>query len=420
MRIALVHYRYFPGDGPERYFFNIKEILEKEGHVTAPFSIHNSRNLPAPGWDRFFLDSIDDEVHYGDKTSLGPVKAVRSLSRMFWSGEARRKFSDFLDTFKPDVVYIMQYHNKISPSIIGAARRRGIPVVHRISDFQYMCPNALLYTNGHLCESCLEGRSLDCVRNRCVHGSLAMSVMKLGAKKLHDAMGITRKIDAFVVPSSFTVGKLNRYGIPAGKLHHIPTFYNTRMHPGDSPFKADEPYFLYIGRIAEQKGMWTLVKAFASAGIPLKIIGTSADGLDRRLKDYLKGRPHKIEFLGFMSFENIAPYLQGCVATVVPSEWYDNFPNTILESFAFGKPVIASRLGSLLETVEDGSTGLTFTPGSPDELAAAARRLLDNPLLVEKMGREAVRRIETIYSPMVHYNSLIALFNSLTQNRARR
>lgn len=411
MKIALVHYRYFPGDGPERYFFNIKEILEKNGHVTAPFSIHNSRNLPEPRYSRYFLDAVDDEVHFGDKTKLSPAKAVKSLTRMFWSTEARRKVGAFLDDFQPDVVYIMQYHNKISPSILGAARKRGIPVVHRISDFQYMCPNALFFSKGKVCEECLSGNPMVCVKNRCVHGSAAMSAMKLGAKMLHDRLGVTDRIDAFVVPSSFTLGKLAQYGIPAEKLHHIPTFYNG-VHPEGTDISY-EPYFLYIGRIAEQKGMWTLIKSFAKSGLPLKIIGTSADGLENQLKKYLAGHNHRIEFLGFMPFERMVPYLRSCLATIVPSEWYDNFPNVILESFAFSKPVIASRIGSLLETVEHGVTGLTFTPGDPDALTRAATEIAENPALAVKMGGEAAARIDTLYSPQTHYSSLIALFSSL-------
>lgn len=418
MRIALVHYRYFHGDGPERYFFNIKEILEKNGHVTAPFSIKNSRNLPAGEYERFFLDSIDDEVHYGDKTSLSPSKALKSVTRMYWSAEARRKFAAFLDHFKPDVVYIMQYHNKISPSILGPARRRGIPVVHRISDFQYVCPNALLYTRSHLCEQCLTGNPLKCVADRCVHNSLPMSVLKLGAKKLHDIMHVTGKIDAFVVPSLFTLGKLSQYGIPEEKLFHIPTFYNG-PRPSQPLRASAEPYFLYIGRIAEQKGMWTLVKAFAKTGLPLKIIGTSADNLEQRLKQYLAGRNHRIEFLGFMPFDKMVPWLTGCIATVVPSEWYDNFPNSILESFAFGKPVIASNLGSLLETVKNRVTGLTFNPGDSDDLARATLEIAGNSGLTSQTGANASATIDTIYSPQAHYTALITVFKNLIDAKKR-
>lgn len=411
MKIALVHYRFFQGDGPERYFFNIKDILEQNGHSVAPFSIHNSRNEPSP-YSRFFLSDVDDEVHYGDGGHrMSPTKVVKSFSRMYYSPEARHKFGQFLDEVKPDLVYILQYHNKISPSILFQARRRGIPIVHRISDFQYMCPNALFFTDGHICEDCLNGHSWSCVRHRCVHGSRIMSALKLGAKKLHDAMGVKKMIDAFVVPSSFTLGKLAQWGIEPQRLHHIPTFYNPK---GNRAGAIDyKPYFVYMGRIAEQKGVRTLIKAFAGSGMSLKIIGTSADGLIDELKASLNGVRHDIEFLGYLPFEQIVPYLENCTATIVPSEWYDNFPNVILESFGYSKPVIASALGSLLETVGRNEAGLTFPAGNPDALRAAARQLIENPDLARRLGQAGKHLVETEYSPQTHYRRLIDLFTSL-------
>lgn len=415
MRIALVHYRFFQGDGPERYFFNIKEILEKNGHLVAPFSIHNSRNEESE-YSRFFLSDVDDEVHFGDcDKNIGPGKVIKSFARMYYSPEARRRFSSFLDEVKPDLIYILQYHNKISPSILGPARRRGIPVVHRISDFQYMCPNALFFTDGHICEDCLHGRSLSCIRHRCVHGSVIYSALKLGAKKFHDAMGVKNKIDAFVVPSSFTLGKLAEWGIPEKRLHHIPTFYNPK---GIVPDKVDyKPFFVYMGRIAEQKGVRTLVKAFMGSGMSLKVIGTSADGLIDELKSMTGSSGSDIEFLGYLPFDRIVPYLENCLATIVPSEWYDNFPNVILESFGYAKPVIASGLGSLLETVGDNSAGITFTAGDAGALRSAARCLLDNPDLARQMGQRGRQLVATEYSPELHYRRLMSLFESLVKKK---
>lgn len=411
MKIAIVHYRFFEGDGPERYLFNIKEILEREGHVTAVFSVANSRNLPSP-YSRYFISSVGDDVYF-DGSRMTPWRIVKSFARMYWSPEARRKFSDFLDDFKPDVVYALQYHNKISPSFIGAARKRCIPVVHRISDFQYMCPSALFFSHGRVCEDCLKGRSWSCVRQRCVHGSLAQSLVKLGAKKFHDKIGVTRMVDAFVVPSGFTLKKLEEYGIAPSKLNHIPTFFNPRerVEEGDVTYGD---YFVYVGRISEQKGLRTLVEAFADTDMKLKIIGTSADSLADELKRSLDGRSHRIEFLGYKPFGEIAPYLRGCRATIVPSEWYDNFPNSVLESFGYGKAVIASRIGSLTEMVGDGATGLTFTPGDSADLRRAARRLLDDEPLARRLGQAALKRSREEYSPETHYERLIDLLGRVT------
>lgn len=416
MKIALVNYRYFISGGPERYYFNIKDILESKGHTVIPFSIKGPKNFETE-YSRYFLESVDDEEYFANtKRSTGTV--IKSFTRMFWSREASRKFRQLLLDTRPEVVYIMQYHNKISPSIIHTAYKLGIPVVHRISDFQYMCPNALFYNDRTgVCEDCLNGKWMSCVRNKCVHGSTVLSAIKTAAKYFHEAIGVTRHIDAFVVPSSFTLGKLQQYGIPAEKLIHIPTFFNTNC---DIPEPSYRPFFLYIGRIEKQKGLATLIKAFEGTDMNLKIIGFSNDGYEEELKASLNDKNHNIEFLGRMTFDEIAPYLSTCLATVVPSEWYDNFPNVILESFAYSKPVIATDFGSMKELVENNITGYTFPYSDADALRAHARHMLDNPYEAQRMGAEARRRIDTEYSPDTHYNALMQVLNTLqTKNQAR-
>lgn len=413
MKIILVNYRYFISGGPERYFFNIKEVLESHGHEVIPFSIKGSRNFPNP-YDRYFLDPVDDEVYFA-QSKKSPKVILKSFNRMFWSPEAKRKFGQLLKDEKPDLVYIMQMHNKISPSIVSAARKAGVPVVHRISDFQYMCPNALFYNDRKgVCEDCLKGKRFSCVKNKCVLGSSVYSAIKAGAKLLHDKMHIARKIDAFVVPSSFTMGKLTEYGIEQSKLNHIPTFFNLKE---ENPDVTYEPFILFVGRIEKQKGLMTLVKAFAGTDMKLKIIGFSNDGYQDELTDYLKDKNHNIEFLGKMTFEEIVPYLKSCRACVVPSEWYDNFPNVILESFAYKKSVVATDFGSLPELVINGKTGLTFPYADSEALAAACRHLLDDKEDARRMGENAFELLNEKYLARQHYDALMKLFGSLTANK---
>ena len=410
MKIALVNYRYFISGGPERYYFNIKEILERNGHVVIPFSVKSSRNFPND-YEKYFLDIVDDEVYFAQSNKKNMKVILKSLTRMFYSFEARRKFRQLLTDTKPDLVYIMQYHNKISPSIIDAAKYLGIPVIHRISDFQYMCPNALFYNDVKgVCEECLNGNRWNCVRNKCVLNSTLYSAIKLGAKMLHDAMHITRKIDAFVVPSSFTLGKLGEYGVPQQKLNHIPTFFNLKE---ENPQVEYNPFVLFVGRIEKQKGLMTLVKAFENTGYNLKIIGFSNDGYEDELKAYLNGRQHHIEFLGKMNFEQIVPYLKSCLCTVVPSEWYDNFPNVILESFAYKKAVVATDFGSLSELVRDGETGLTFKYKDVEDFRSKITYLFANPTEAKAMGHNGFHEIMTYYSPAEHYGRLMELFNHI-------
>lgn len=417
MKIVLVNYRYFISGGPERYYFNVKELLEQKGHDVIPFSIKGSRNFPAGDYEKYFLDIVDDEVYFAKNKKKSIRVIMKSFSRMFYSLEARRKFGQLLDDTQPDVVYIMQFHNKMSPSIIDAAKTRDIPVVHRISDFQYMCPNALFYNERTgVCEDCLKGMRLSCIRKKCVLNSPVYSAIKMAAKWFHDITGVARMIDAFVVPSAFTVKKLEEYGIPQRKMHHIPTFFNLK---DTNPEVEYRPFVLYIGRIEKQKGLMTLVKAFESTDYELKIIGFSNDGYEDELKAYLQKKQHHIEFLGRMTFDEMVPYLKSCRCTVVPSEWYDNFPNVILESFANKKAVIATDFGSLPELVHYGMTGLTFKYADVRDLQVKVDYMLQHPDEAQAMGEKAFLAIVEKYSPERHYQQLRTLFESTTASKNR-
>lgn len=409
MKIILVNYRYFISGGPERYYFNIKEILEKNGHEVIPFSVKSSRNFPN-GYEKYFLDIVDDEVYFAQAKKKTPKMILKSFTRMFYSFEAKNKMKQLIRDTQPDLVYIMQMHNKISPSIVDAAREMKVPVVHRISDFQYMCPNALFYNDRiGVCEDCLKGRRFSCVKYKCVLNSPVYSGIKMMAKWLHDTMKVHKRIDAFVVPSEFTLGKLNEYSIPMEKLNHIPTFFNLKEI---NPKVEYKPFVLFVGRIEKQKGLMTLVKAFETLPYELKIIGFSNDGYEDELKSYL-GKRDNIQFLGRKNFEEIVPYLKSCLCTTVPSEWYDNFPNVVLESYAYKKAVIATDFGSLQYMVEEGYTGLKFKYADLDEFRKKITYMFEHPEEAKVMGENGYKLIESKYSPETHYQSLMRVFDKV-------
>lgn len=365
-----------------------------------------------PELEKYFLDIVDDEVYFAQsakkKKSLKLI--IKSFTRMFYSIEAKRKMKQLIIDEKPDLIYIIQMHNKISPSIVDAARKMKIPVIHRISDFQYMCPNALFYNDYKgVCEECLKGNRIACVKNKCVLDSRVYSSIKMMAKWLHDVMNVHKRIDAFVVPSEFTYKKLHEYGIPYEKLNHIPTFFYLKEI---NPKVTYDPYILYVGRLEKQKGLMTLVKAFKDLPYKLKIIGFSNDGYEEELKAYV-GESKNMEFLGRMDFEQITPYLKSCLCTVVPSEWYDNFPNSLIESYAFKKAVVATDFGSLQYMVKDGDTGLKFKYRDVDDLKLKIKYMFENPEEAKRMGRNGYHLIETLYSPQTHYKQLMEVFRKV-------
>ncbi len=410
LKIVLVNYRYFISGGPERYYFNIKEVLENHEHIVIPFSIKGNQNLPTT-YDHYFLSKVDDEVYFSQYKKT-PVTVFKSFTRMFYSFEAKRKFRNLLIKEKPDIVYIMQYHNKISPSIIDAAKELNIPVVHRISDFQYICANALFHNETvGVCEKCLTGSKWNAVRYKCVLHSRLYSFVKIAAQKLYEILKITEKIDAFIVPSAFTISKLLQYGISPEKLNLVPTFFNHHFIDNKTEIVYNS-FALYVGRIEKQKGLLTLIKAFENTNHQLKIIGFSNDGYEDYLKEYSSDMKN-IEFLGRKKFEEIIPFLSSCQFSIVPSEIYDNFPNAVIESYAFQKPVIASNIGSLKELILDNKTGLLFETGNFRDLSAKIELLFSNPELCTSMGKNAIKYLEDSLSEDSHYLKLMAVFNKL-------
>jgi glycosyltransferase involved in cell wall biosynthesis len=421
MKIIVVNYRYFISGGPERYLFNIKELLEKRGHTVIPFSVKSSHNKPTE-YEKYFLNPIGEgkEVYFREYKKTDLRTMLKTFARMFYSFEAKKKLGRLIKDVKPDLVYVLHYQNKISASIFDAASKHRIPVVHRVSDFGQICANGIFYRarKKDICERCLTGSKVNAVINKCVYDSYIYSSVKAASLQLQRFLGLTKKISAFVVPSKFTISKLKVFGFPAEKLHHIPTFFNFQSIKEGIQI-SNEPFALFVGRVEEEKGLMTLLKAFENTNYSLKIIGSSSSGYDLVLKQYLEGKTHRVEFLGQKQFDEIQTYLSSCAFTVMPTEVYDNFPNTILESYAFRKCVIATDTGSLKEIVIDNETGLLFPIKNVDVLKSRVHYLFNNPAVCVELGDKAFKRLNEEYSADQHYRSLMGLFSATIENYRR-
>jgi len=415
MKIVIVNLRYFISGGPERYLFNIKEVLESNGHEVIPFSVKHNLNEKSD-FSSYFLDQIGtgDEVYFDKyrKTNLNDI--AKLFGRMFYSFEAKTKLSKLIKASKPDLVYVLCYQNKISPSIIDAAKKFNLPVVIRISDFSLICAANILYLskNQEICEKCLINGKHNLIINKCFHNSYIYSSLKFFAYQLHDILNIYNKVDALVAPSFFTKTKFIQAGIPEGKLSHIPTFFNFDQKERAIDYKK---FALYFGRIEPEKGIKTMVDAFIDTEYQLKIIGFSATNYENHLVDYLKDKKHNISFLGKLDFIDIIPFLQQCSFTIVPSECYDNFPNVILESFAFKKAVIATNIGSLKELVVNEETGLLFEYKNSGDLKNKVKVLFNDIHKTKYLGENAFNKLNTEFSKEKHYEHLIQIFTSLVK-----
>lgn len=409
MRILLVNYRYFISGGPEKYMFNIKKILEDHGHEVVPFSIHSSKNVETE-YSRYFVEPLGNrDAVYFSEIKKTPKSILQMVSRSVYSVEVKKAIQREIKDIKPDIVYIIHFVNKLSPSVITGAKELGIPVVLRLSDYFLLCPRFDFMSQKKICEDCLTKGYKTCIKKKCVQGSRAASLVRVFSMKVHKFLRIYDKVDAFISPSMFLRNKLVINGFPSEKIYCIPTFTISKSIFSEPQLGT---YGLYLGRITEEKGVETAILAYESMpDKKLKIMGDDTTEEAIRLKEYVKQRGlGNIEFLGFKSGIELEEVIKKARFTLIPSIWYDNLPNTALESFQYSKPVIASNIGSLPELVLDGYNGYLFEPGNANDLKKKIE-MIDDDVKIKELGTNSRKRLEECFEPLTHFNSLMNVFN---------
>lgn len=362
MKILQVNKFWRVRGGSERYVFELSRMLTDRGHEIIPFAMQDPANEPSR-YAALFVSPVE----LSDPYRMPLWKRMGTAKRILHSREAASRISSLSDLSQPDIAHLHNIYHHLSPSILKPLVDRGIGTVMTIHDYKLLCPALRFYNNGMVCEKCRPMHYASCVLGRCVHGSRAASALCAVEMFYHDATkAYTGRIDRFIAPSRFVAGKLLDRGLPPEQVTVIPNFIDPeRWIPGDS---GDGDYVLFSGRLSNEKGVETLVRAMAGLPeIPLKIAGsgmleTSARQLARELG------AGNIEFTGFKSEKEVLRLVRDSRFICTPSEWYENAPMTVLEAFACGKPAVASRIGGIPEIVREGQTGLLAEPGDTESL----------------------------------------------------
>lgn len=418
MRILLINYRYFISGGPERYLFNVKEMLEQEGHEVIPFSVKSKRNVSTE-YEKYFAEPMggQDEAYF-DNAKRTPKFALDVISRLFYSFHVKRRLKKLIDDTQPDVAYILHHYNKLSPSVIDACKDKGLKVYVRLSDFFLLCPQAHFLRHGTVCERCLENGLHEAVSGRCVKNSVIGSTLKASSLYLHTKiMKCYTRVDGFVCTTKFMKERMQKAGWSGSRLHVVPTFMsdNEAINRVESPRIADK-YILYFGRFAHEKGLDLLVNAYfdsslPSQGIKLVLVGGVMHELENLIGRSLvdMGLDKDVRVINFIQSDGLSPLIRNAMFIVVPSRWYENMPNTVLEAYSYGKPVVAMNIGSMPEIVQDGVTGLLFENESASDLSQKLNVLIhDNETLQGLM--DGVGFAKEKYAKSRHYESLINIF----------
>ena len=404
MHILQVNKFYYQKGGAERYYFDLIELLEKQGHEVISFAMHDIKNNPTPYKD-YFVGKINIE-----KAGFS-WQDVKSAGRIIYSIEAKKKLKKLLNNEKIDIAHIHNIYHQISPSILTVLKKRKIPVVMTVHDFKLLCPVYSFFTQGDVCERCKVSKFYNCVLHRCAKNSYVASKLNMLEMYLHRLFKIYRNnIDLYICPSEFVKNKLMEYGWPRKKIIVLPHFIALANNV-ESDQAGD--YALYFGRLIKEKGVMDLLKAYQYLkNDKLKIVGTGPH--EKIYRDFVRNNNIKnIEFTGYLAGKNLTEAVSGSKFVVMPSRLYETFGLTVAESFAQGKPVIASRLGALPELVKDGVTGMLFKPGDWRDLKNKILKINQRPEEIQKMGENARKFVEENLNAKRHYSKLIEEYSKL-------
>lgn len=392
MQILLANKFYYPRGGDCVCTINLEELLKQKGHEVAVFSMQHPENLETP-WSKYF----PSEVKFAP--GLGIIEALR---RPFGTREVRTKFTRLLDEFQPDILHLNNIHTQLSPVIAEIAHRRGVKVVWTLHDYKLLCPRYDCLRNGlQICEECFSDKR-KVRKHKCMKNSALASFLAYKEAMKWTRMRLEAVTDAFICPSRFMADKMVQGNFDKQKINTLCNFIDIAKTRKDDYDK--ENYYCYIGRLSPEKGIGTLIEAAKRLPYPLKIIGGGS--LEETLRAAAAGSD--IELLGYKHWPEIKEIVGKARFCVVPSEWYENNPLSVIESQCLGTPVLGSRIGGIPELIDEGKTGMLFESGNAKELKARIGQMFATPFEYRQIALDAQKR----YSAERYYTELLKIYNN--------
>lgn len=422
MRILLINIRFGYVGGPERYLFNLKELLESHQHTVVPFSIQYRLNEPTE-YENYFVPPLSNNESVYFKDQKWDIRTlIKTLERNVYSQEVERSLSRLIVDTKPDFAIVLLYLRKLSPAVLVALDRHKIPFIVRLSDFGMICPGSTLFKQKAICELCIKGNLLNSVRHKCVHNSAIASLVNYCSTKYHHSKKYFDLIPYFVVPSRFTIQKMTEGGWNKERFGYLPTMV---YPPAEKIVSKKKNQIVYTGRLDFIKGVHVLLKALkilsgdSSVPFALKLAGNGDEAYINYLKEYIQQEKLKgIEFCGNLKRRELQHLLMESAFSVTPSLWFDNTPNSLLESLSCGTPAIAPAHGCFTDLIIDGENGLLFRNADENDLASRIRRMLSEPDLTAIMGVKAIDFVKKFHSPEGHYQQLLQIIEKLVPGGA--
>ncbi|MEE0896145.1 MAG: glycosyltransferase family 4 protein [Acutalibacteraceae bacterium] len=381
MKILMVNKFLYPRGGAETYMLKLGESLEKRGHMVEYFGMYDEKNTVGNSEN---LSTFNMDFHSGTlKRFVYPFKIVYSF-------EARRKLTALIKKFKPDIVHFNNINFQLTPSVIDAAAVCGVPIVWTMHDYQSVCPNHLLYrpSDGIICEKCIGGSRLNCVKYKCIHNSRIKSIIGAVEGVLYSKKKTYKTVDCFICPSTFLQSVLlKKRDIFGDKTEVVQNFTEIAPLDGfDINEKLKNKYVVFAGRFFPEKGISLI--AGAARLLPDVQFVIAGSGPQQHLLEGIDN----VYLTGFLTGDKLKQTIAGACAMLVPSVWYENCPLSILESQSLGTLVITANIGGMAELVEDGVDGIRIKELSPKALAEAIKTVLSNDGMIKAMSENCRKK----------------------------
>lgn len=348
---------------------------------------------------------IEVHLHEANNADLNEMGGAQRLRTTVYNASERDRLGQKIAEVRPNVVHFHNTFPLMSPAVFDATVAAGVPSVQTLHNFRLTCPNAFFLRDGRPCEDCL-GKAIPWpgVRHACYRGSHAASAAVAAMLGFHRLRGTWRKVDAFIALTEFSRSKMIEAGFDAARIHVKPNF----LSPDPGRGTGDGGFALFVGRLSEEKGIVTLLKAWQEhhPGLPLKIAGTGP------LEDLVReANGNGVEYLGALPKAEILVLMSQASLLVVPSIWYEGMPMVLVEAMAVGLPVVASDLGNLISLVDERS-GRRFSPGESEALARTVKELQADSALLKRLSDGARGRFEEEFSAEKNLQRLLDIYNA--------
>lgn len=367
----------------------LEELLKAKGHPVAFFCMQYPQNFPSE-WEQYFPSEVRFDGGLTDK--------LKATGRIFSSGEVKRKFNKLVDTFKPDVLHMNNVHSYLSPLIGEIAHRKGIKVVWTLHDYKLVCPSYSCLREGKPCTLCVDRGVSNVLTKRCMKGSVAASLMAYAEALYWSKKRMDRNTDTYIAPSDCMKKLMVRGGFEEEKITVVPNFTN-REYPDAGTTHEKEDYYCYVGRLSTEKGIRTLVEVAETLPHKLVVVGTGP------LKHLSETYHSRVEYVGMKQWDEIREIVRRAKFMVIPSEWYENNPLSVIESLCLGTPVLGADIGGIPELIDE-QNGMLFRSGDKEDLKDKIRLMFERQFNYNDICALARKT----YSAENYYNKIINIY----------